>query len=285
MVVLLRASLVAFGVCLTLVAGCGGGTTNDRVTGLTPDEILRQSSAAAATLTAFHVAVEATVQADVASGALPKLFVQALADPATITGEGPVDAGAASFDFDAKIKGLPSLQGNVTKVAGELFAGVLGTDYRVDLPQAQVAAVTPGRLPVGLLSWATAPTEVGRETIDGTITVHLAATIDTGRALRAITAAVQTFGGPTLPDATRQQLESALTTKTLDLWIAVNDLLPRRAIVKLDYAGGVTALRALRSGSLQLDVRLSKLGEAVTITTPSTTNVLDLARLRALAGR
>jgi hypothetical protein len=239
---------------------------------------------AAAELTAFHVAVDATVAADVAPGTLPKLLAQALSDPVTITGEGPVNGDAASFDFDANIPGLPALQGNVTKVGGQLFAGVLGTDYRVNLPRAQVAAVVPGRLAAGLLAWATAPTDAGRETIDGAKTVHLAATVDTARALADIAPALQAIQGTTLSAASRRQLESALTTRTLDLWIGVDDLLPRRAVAKLGYAGGVTALSALHKLTLDLSVILTKRGEAVAITAPSTTNVLDLARLRALAG-
>jgi hypothetical protein len=279
-----RSLALALGGCLALVVGCGGSTTKDRVDGLAPSEILRQSTVAAAELTAFHVAVDATVAADVAPGTLPKLLAQALSDPVTITGEGPVNGDAASFDFDANIPGLPALQGNVTKVGGQLFAGVLGTDYRVNLPRAQVAAVVPGRLAAGLLAWATAPTDAGRETIDGAKTVHLAATVDTARALADIAPALQAIQGTTLSAASRRQLESALTTRTLDLWIGVDDLLPRRAVAKLGYAGGVTALSALHKLTLDLSVILTKRGEAVAITAPSTTNVLDLARLRALAG-
>ena len=280
-----RALVVALGACLALVSGCGGGTTKDRVQGLAPSEILRQSTTAAAGLSAFHVAVDATVAADVTPGTLPKLLAQAFNDSVTITGEGPVNGDAASFDFDAKITGLPTLQGNVTKVGGQLFAGVLGTDYRVDLPRAQVAAVVPGRLATGLLSWATAPAEVGRETVDGAKTVHLAATVDTARALADIAPALQAIQGTTLSAAARRQVESALTTKTVDLWIGIDDLLPRRAVVKLRYAGGVTALSALHKLTLDLTVSFTKHGETVAITAPSTTNVLDLARLRALASQ
>jgi hypothetical protein len=276
---------VALGGCLALVVGCGGGTTEDRVNGLTPSEILRQSTAAAAGMTTFHVAVDMTVAADVAPGTLPKLVAQALSDPITITGEGPVQGDAASFDFDATIPGLPPLQGNVTKVGGQLFAGVLGTDYRVDLPRAQVAAVVPGQLAVGLMSWATAPTEVGRETIDGADTVHLAARVDTARALADIAPVLHAIQGTTLSAGARRQLASALTTKTVDLWIGIDDLLPRRAVAKLSYAGGVTALNALHKLRLDLAVRFARLGETVAITAPSTTNVLDVARLRALASK
>ena len=76
-----------------------------------------------------------------------------------------------------------------------------------------------------------------------------------------------------------------MTTKTVDLWIGIDDLLPRRAVVKLGYAGGVTALSALRKLTVDLTVSFTKHGETVAITAPSTTNVLDLARLRGLASQ
>lgn len=271
--------------CIAVTAGCGGGATTDRVAGLNPDEILRQSATATDALDAFRVAVDATVQADVAPGTLPKLLGDALRAPVTLTGEGPVDGGAASFDFDAKVTGLPTLQGNVTKVDGQLFVGVLLTEYKVDFPAAQVSAVQPGRLAHGLLSWATGPAEVGREAVDGVPTVHLAATVDAAQALSDIAPALEAIQGTRLSAAARRQLEDAFTTNALDLWIGIDDLLPRRITAQLGYTGGVDALRALRKGSLELDVRFTRLGERTTITPPETTNVLDLARLRDLASR
>ena len=196
--------------CIAVTAGCGGGTTTDRVAGLSPDEILRQSATATDALDAFRVAVDATVQADVAPGTLPKLLGDALRDPVTLTGEGPVDGGAASFDFDAKVAGLPSLQGNVTKVDGELFAGVLLTEYRVGFPAAQVAAVMPGRLAHGLLSWATGPAEVGREAVDGVPTVHLTATVDAAQALSDIAPAFEAIQGTRLSAGARRQRHNRL---------------------------------------------------------------------------
>ena len=124
-------AVAALSAVIALGSGCGGGDdTTDRVAGLTPAEILRQSAAAADGLTAFRVAVDATLAADVAPGTLPKLAEQALEEPVTISGAGPVNGDDASFDLDATIAGLPPLQANVTKVAGTLFVGVLLTDYR-----------------------------------------------------------------------------------------------------------------------------------------------------------
>ena len=182
--------------CLALVSGCGGGTTKDRVKGLAPSEILRQSTAAAAGLSAFHVAVDATVAADVAPGTLPKLFAQALSDPVTITGEGPVNGDAASFDFDANDHGTAAApgqrhQGRRTSCSPECSGPTTGWTF----PGRRWRPSYRDGCARGLLSWATAPTEVGRETVDGAKTVHLAATVDTARALTDIAPALQAIQG------------------------------------------------------------------------------------------
>ena len=280
--------LVAPVVLLLVAAGCGGGGSTDRVSGLTADEILRQSTIAADALTAFTLTADATVQARVTAGALPALITQALAGSVKVQGTGPVNGDSASFDFDATLPGLPTIQGNLTKVGGDVYAGVLGTDYKVALPKDQVAAVVPANLVGGLLGWATDPAEAGRETVDGTKTVHLTAKIDLKQALDAITGAVSAVGGGDVSPAelrrSQAQLQVAVTEQALDLWIGIDDLIPRRIAAKLRFAGRIDALPALRSGSFDLDTRYSNIGEEVAITAPATTEVLDLARLRSLAG-
>jgi hypothetical protein len=281
-------ALAALAVALVAVAGCGGGGSTDRVSGLTADEILRQSTAAADGLTAFTLTGDATVQARVAGGALPALVSQALAESVRIQGSGPVNGASASFDFDATLSGLPAIQGNVTKVDGSLYAGLLGTDYKVDLPEDQVASVVPAELVAGLLGWATEPVEAGRETVDGTATVHLTAKLDLDKVLDDVSGAVAAIGGGEVSPATLRrsetQLRAAVTEQAMDLWIGVDDLIPRRITARLRFAGKVDALPPLRTGSLDLDTRFSKIGEEVEITAPATTEVLDLDRLRSLAG-
>lgn len=273
------------GAWLALLTGCGGTSTPDRTAGLTSDEILRQSRAASATLSAFHLTGKATVTATITPGAsLPKLVVQALRAPVTIAGEGTVNGDAVTVDLDATISGLPPLQGNVTKVADRLFVSVLGTDYKVDLPPRQVAAVVPGRLVGGLLAWADAPSDAGREKVDGVATVHLRTTIEPARALADILPAVQAVRPGAVTPTARRQMATALTTRTMDLWIGVDDLRPRRIAADIVFSGPVAAVPGLRRGSLKLDLLLTKLGEVVEITAPTTTNILDLNRLSSLAG-
>lgn len=281
-------ALIASAILLLVAAGCGGGGSTDRVSGLTADEILRRSTIAADGLTAFTLTGDATVQARVAAGALPALVTQALAGAVKVQGTGPVNGDSASFDFDATLSGLPAIQGNVTKVGGDLYVGVLGTDYKVALPKDKVAAVVPANVVGGLLGWATEPAEAGRETVDGTKTVHLTAKVDLKQALDAIAGAAAALGGGEVSPATlrrsQTQVQVAVTEQALDLWIGIDDLIPRRITAKLRFAGRIDALPSLRSGSLDLDTRFSKIGDAVTITAPTTTEVLDLARLRSLAG-
>jgi len=267
-------------------AGCGGDT-KDRLSGLSPDEILRRSTAAASELTAYRLTADGKIQATVTPGAIPMLLTQTLGPGVSFSGEGPVNDDDATFDMDVTLSGLPRLQANVTKVGGGLFVGVVGTDYRVDVPRQQVARVRPARLVEGLLNWAEAPREVGREDVDGTSTVHLAATI-ADRAVADAAEALSDVAPGLVPPATlrraRAQVLAGVSERAVDMWIGTDDVLPRRITVRLRFAGKVDAFPQLRSASLELDLRISDLGEAVQITAPQTDEVLDLDRLGALAG-
>jgi hypothetical protein len=274
---------------LTLVAGCGGSSKADVTAGLDATQILRKSEAAAKGLTAFRLVGGATVQAKLAPGAPGGATVaQVLAEPVKVDGEGPVNGRSISYDFDATLSGLPAIQANVTKVGGGLYLTLLGTDYRVDVPPAEVAALNPSQLPAGLLSWAVAPREVGRENVDGEPTVHLTALLDAKRVFADLGPLLGSLQGAQVTaaqlKASEPQLAAALKTRTLDMWIGTSDLIPRRITAKLRMAGHVDAISQLRSAALDLDVRFTDIGKAVTITAPTTTQKLDLNGLKQLAG-
>jgi hypothetical protein len=137
------------------------------------------------------------------------------------------------------------------------------------------------------MNWAEAPREVGREDVDGTSTVHLAATIG-DLAVADAAGALSDVAPGLVPPATvrraRAQVLAGISERAVDMWIGTDDVLPRRITVRLRFAGKVDAFPQLRSASLELDLRISDLGEAVQITAPQTTEVLDLDRLGALAG-
>lgn len=270
---------------LTLIAGCGGSSKTDLTTGLDATQILRKSEVAAKALTAFRLVGGATVQAKLAPGAPGgATLARLIADPVKVDGEGPVNGRSISYDFDATLSGLPAIQANITKVGGGLYLTLLGTDYRVDLPPAQVAAVNPSQIPAGLLSWAVAPKEVGREDVDGEPTVHLSALLDAKRVFADIGPLLGSQVTAAELKASESQLAAALKTRTLDLWIGTSDLIPRRVAAKLRMAGRVDAISQLRSAALDLDVRFTDIGKAVDITAPATTEKLDLNSLTQLAG-
>jgi hypothetical protein len=270
-----------------LLAGCGGGG-EDRTSGLTAQEVLDGSREASAQMSAYRLGADGTIAADARAGELPDLLDQILAAPVDVNGEGPVNGGSASFDVQATLSGLPALQGNITKVGDTVYLGLLGTDYRLDLPPEPVTATQPSQIVAGLLGWVGTPTEVGREKVDGVDTVHLAAEIEVDEVLADLSSLVGTIdGSPVSADEvtrSRGQLDRALSKRTIDVWIGTEDLLPRRIVVAVRYAGRVDALRQLRSADLDLDLRVTDIGDATEITAPETTEALDLDRLGSLAG-
>ena len=269
-------------------AGCGGGgSAKDLTAGLTPAELARQSQAATKPVVAYKLAATGQVQADIGTGRLPELLTGLLKTPVKIDGVGPVNDDAVSFDFSVALTGLPAIQANVTKVDGGLFAALLGTDYKVDLPAAQVGAFRPADLAGDVLSLVGDPREVAREEVDGTKTVHLSGSIDVARVLETAAGLLGSIqGSPVSAADVRKsipELEAALKEHTVDVWIGTADLLPRRAVVKLRFDGTVKALPEVTAAAVDLDMRFSEFGKAVEITAPQTTETLDLNRLRSLA--
>ena len=267
--------------------GCGGGSDKDLTSGLDATAILAKSEAASKDLVAFKLTASGGVTARTAGG-LPSGIADLLKGTVRIDGEGPVDDGSMSFDFETVLPGLPAVQANLTKVGPQLFVALLGTDYKVDAPAAQVAALQPSQIPAKLVSWATAPKEVGREDVGGEPTVHLTASVDP----RAVVDDISSFlgaiqGAPVTQAQVRRsepQLRAALAERRMDLWIGTKDLIPRRITARLRFAGRVNALPQLRAGTLELDTGFADIGKRTEITAPQTTKTLNLDQLRALAG-
>ena len=145
----------------------------NKAEGLTPAQLLAQSSTAAEALTSFRVALEATGRIDLPAapggGDIGNLF----RGPLDISGEGPVQPpDKASLDVKLGLSGLP-LQGNVTRVGDEVYLGFLGQDFQVDLPPEQVALLDLGSLYPTLVDWAKDPVQSAGEEIDGTQTVKV----------------------------------------------------------------------------------------------------------------
>ncbi len=271
---------------VALLPSCGGGR-DDPPSGLTPDQVLERAVTASTELRRYRVSGTANVQASLTGGRVPDLVRQALGPGVSLRGAGRVDEGSAAVEIGVALAGLPALQADVTKAGGRLLADVLGTAYRVDLPPGRVAAVVPARLAEALLRRMANPRDAGREDIDGVATVRLSGIVDAERAGRDLTAALRALGATgraQRTEAAARQLERGLRTRSIEAWIGARDRLPRRVTARLSFAGRLDAVPELRSATIDLDLRFTHLGVAAPIVVPEATEVLDLRRLRSLAG-
>jgi hypothetical protein len=263
-----------------LLAACGGGGDGgeDLANGLTPAELLDQSSEAAAALDSFHIALEVTGDLEVSAAAgLPSGVGGLLNGPLDISGDGPVQPpDRASIDLRIKVSGLP-LQGNLTRVGDDVFIGVLGQDFRVDLAPEQVALLDFGHLYPTLASWTTDPVEAGPEEIDGEPTVKVTGALDPTTALGGL--------GPLLGagSVTAAQARRALSEGTVAFWIGTEDLLPRRVhlVLKADGAGIAEGVGAI---DIDLTASFSAFDEPVDIQAPSNPQTLDPDQLGSFFG-
>ena len=262
-----------------LVAACGGGGDGeDRAAGLTPAELLDQSSEAAAALESFRIALEVTGDLEVSAAAgLPSGVGGLLNGPLDISGDGPVKPpDRASIDLQIQVSGLP-LQGNLTRVGDEVFLGVLGQDFRVDLPPEQVALLDFGDLYPTLASWTTDPVEAGREDIEGEQTVKVTGALDPATALGDL--------GPLLGagSVTPAQARRAVKEGTVEFWIGTGDLRPRRVhlVLKADGTGIAEGVGAI---DIDLTATFSAFDEPVDIQAPSNPQTLDPDQLGSIFG-
>lgn len=269
-------ALIALLTTIGLVAGCGDDGGGEDVTGdLTAQELLDRSADEAAAAESFRIGIEAAGSIDATASGVPAAGL--LAGRVQLSGEGPVQPpDRASIDLRVELSG-PALQGNVTRVGDEVYLGVLGQDFRVDLPPEQVALLDLGELYPTLAGWASDPGIAGREEVDGTETVRVTAALDPAAALDDLGPLLGTGG------ATPEQARRAVRTGTLEAWIGAADLLPRRVRVVLQ--GDASELGAgVSSVDLDFTADLSAYGEPVDIQAPDDARELDLDQLGGLVG-
>lgn len=270
-------ALIAVGLAACGGGSDGGGGGENKAEGLTPAQLLAQSSTAAQALTSFRVDLAATGQIDLPASAGGGGIGGLVQGPLDISGEGPVQPpDKASLDVKLGLSGLP-LQGNVTRVGDEVYLGFLGQDFQVDLPPEQVALLDLGSLYPTLVDWAENPVAAGTEEIDGTSTVKVDADLDAAAALTALAPALGVTG------VTPAKATAALRTGRFEAWIGTEDLLPRRVHVVL-AADGAGLQRGLGDINLDLTVNLSAFDEPVDITAPANARPLDLNDLGSLIG-
>jgi hypothetical protein len=275
----LLAALVAVLVAVAAACGGGDGGGEDMTQGLTPAEILSRSTDAAAEADQFRIAFAVAGTVDITRpGALPQGLGRLLDGPIDISGEGPVDPpDAASIDASARVSGI-GLQVNLTRVGDDVYVGILGQDFQLDLPPEQVALLDFGDLYPTLVGWTTAPQEAGREEIDGDPVVKITGRLDPATALADLGPVLGASG-----DVTPAEARRALEQGTAEFWVGTEDLLPRRLHVVLrgDGQGVADGVGAI---DLDLTADFSDWGEVADIQEPSNPRPLDPDALGGLVG-
>jgi hypothetical protein len=271
-------ALVLIALAVAAAAACGGGDGGgeDLSKGLTARELLDRSAEEAAAAESFRIAVEATGGVDLAERSEVPVG-DLLAGDLDVSGEGPVQPpDRASLDLQLRLAG-PTLQGNVTRVGDEVFIGVLGQDFRVDLPPEQVALLDLSALYPTLVGWAVDPEESGRGEIDGTPTVTVTSDLDPERALTDLAPLLQIDG------VSAEQARAAVSEGSLEASIGTEDLLPRRVrlVLRADGSGLDAGVGPI---AIDLTADLTAYDEPVDIQAPQDARELDLDQLGSFAG-
>lgn len=266
-------------VALAAACGGGGGGGEDVTQGLTAAEILTRSADAAAEAGPFRISLAVKGTVDITRpDALPSGLGQLLNGQIDISGEGPVDPpDKASLDATAQVSRI-GLQVNLTRVGDNVYVGILGQDFKLDLPPEQVALLDLGDLYPTLVGWTTDPKEAGREEIDGTQTVRITGTLDRATALGDLGPVLGASG-----DITPAEAQRALREGTAEFWIGTGDLLPRRVhlVLRGDGRGVVDGLGAI---DLDLTAGFTDWGQQVDIPEPQDARPLDPSGLGGLVG-
>ncbi len=139
------------------------------------------------------------------------------------------------------------------------------------------------KLGIQPLHWLSNPSVVGTESVDGTSTTHIRATINVASLLadlntflrKASTVGVSGANGisSTLSATTREKIASEVRNPTFDVWTGNDDKTVRKLAIQLTLpvSGHVsTLLGGLSSAGIALTMRYADLNQPQTISAPST---------------
>ena len=108
------------------------------------------------------------------------------------------------------------------------------------------------------------PEITGTDSADGVDVATISGTVDPD----AVLADIATLSGAEVDDAAAQQLRDALTDGEIEIWVGIEDRLPRRLRADVVLDGRIDAIDA-DGASLDLDLDLSDFDEAITIAEPA----------------
>ena len=160
---------------------------------------------------------------------------------------------------------------------------------------------TGGMATLGIkpLHWLTAPSIVGADSVAGTPTTHIRATVDVAALLgdvstllskAAASGATGTASLPTtLSPATRQKIAAEIKHPTVDIWTGASDRTLRKLAINLNVpvSGTISSLLGgLSSAQVAMTLQYASLNQPQTVATPATVRPFSqfTAQLRSIVG-
>jgi hypothetical protein len=291
---LLAAALLAAG-----VTGCGGGGGQD------PAKLLKETFGPNKPVRSGKLAVSLDLTANGLKSLKGPLSL-ALTGPFQSQGKGhlpkfdlSLSLNTAGTNFTAGAvstgdKGFLRVQGQTYAVSDQLF-GQFKTGYEQASAKAKDKSGVPSFKSLGVnpLDWLKDPKNAGTETVGDAETYHVTAGIDVVRFLDDVNRLLAKAGSlgqsarlpSSLSEAQRRDIERSVKSATLDVWTGKSDKTLRRVRVALSFAVPADVrprAGGLRDGSLKLDILISDLNVAQTITAPA--NAKPLSDLGGLLG-
>lgn len=241
-----------------LLAGCGDGGSTAEVDVPAP-ELVAQAAEALSAQESYRARFDGTIGisgGEAITGGL-------LGREQPISGEARVSGEDAAVDLAADL-GITNVQLTLTRTGNGVWLGLLGQDYTLDLPAETLALLQPRDVAPTLVSWIADPEIAGTESVDGVDVAIVTGTVDPD----AILANIATLSGAAVDEAAAQQIRAALTEGSIELWVGIEDRLPRRVRADVVLDGRIDAIDA-DGASLDIDLRLSDFDEALTIAEPT----------------
>jgi hypothetical protein len=292
--VLAAAGLVACG-------SSGGGSSDARA-------LLRQTFSGTHKIKSGKAAVNLTIDAQ---------GDPSLQQPIKLTVTGPFQSTGKSqipqFDLTLNVAAQgQTIQAGLTSTSDRVFVQVMGQAYEVpasllaqirkNMQQSQQSShkggLSLGGIGIDPMNWLSDPKVVGTETLNGTETKHITASLNVDALLNdldKLLAKLKAQGGipgagaaqipSRIPGKARSEIKDAIKSSSVDVWTGASDTILRKLSIALAIQPKNPG-SGLKSANVSLSVELSDLNKPQTVTAPSSAKPLGdlLSQLGGLLG-
>ena len=278
---------------VALIAGCGGGGGGSSADARALIDKAFKTSIPSADLTL-------NVQAEVRG-------VAQLQQPVSLKVAGPYQSNGSkklpNFNWQVSVSGGgQAFSGGLISTGDNAYVNFQGTNYEVGAARVgqfnqQLATQTgSGKslkdFGIDPQAWVQDPQDKGDESVNGTDTTHVEASVDVARMLSDFNKTIQSAGGA-MGSSTPQQLSSDTIDKIkqsvknpkFDIYVGKSDNRIRRLAVKIDFeipSDQRAQFQGAEGGTVSFQIDFAKVGEPQTVTAPQ--NARPISELQQQLG-